>query len=283
MSDYFERSLAWQPNVGPTPNVEADVYAISDTGFTSPLDLTDMSDVPIAKLVADSFGVYPQFKVVTGETAVVTKSGSIISALISELGKQGDPGLSVVDANVVDGELIFTMSDASEINAGAVEGFLPATGGQPEGYVLTVVDGDPVWAASTGGGGRQVEIGTNATHIIWRYTGDTVWQNLIAKSELAGTNGTNGANGTNGTNGESIQMRQNGDYIQAKYPSQTAWNNVALYPPPGGVMIVHWNGTAWPDDRPTARTDITVLWVGGPPANIPPAATGTDIHMPDKP
>lgn len=37
---------------------------------------------------------------------------------------------------------------------------------------------------------------------------------------------------------------------------------------PGVSVAVYWTGTAWPS-RPTARTDITVVWTGGTSANPP--------------
>lgn len=55
--------------------------------------------------------------------------------------------------------------------------------------------------------------------------------------------------------------------------------------PPGSVIAAYWDGTAnWKyaganiTARPTARTDISVLWVGGDVAHPPPGAlTGTDL------
>lgn len=56
---------------------------------------------------------------------------------------------------------------------------------------------------SGGEDGREIELRVNATHIQWRYAGetDTVWRDLIALSALAGADGANGRDGTNGSNG----------------------------------------------------------------------------------
>ena len=70
--------------------------------------------------------------------------------------------------------------------------------------------------------GREVELQKSATHVQWRYVGDTSWTNLVALTDIAwatgatwatgpagptgpmwpaGVNGTNWINGTNGVNG----------------------------------------------------------------------------------
>ncbi len=49
-----------------------------------------------------------------------------------------------------------------------------------------------------GDDGREVQLQSNATHLQWRYVGDTTWNNLIALTAITGSNGTNGTNGTNG-------------------------------------------------------------------------------------
>lgn len=37
-----------------------------------------------------------------------------------------------------------------------------------------------------GGDGREVELSSNATHVLWRYVGDVGWNNLIALDDLGG-------------------------------------------------------------------------------------------------
>lgn len=48
--------------------------------------------------------------------------------------------------------------------------------------------------------------------------------------------------------------------------------------PAGSIIAVHWTGSAWPA-RPTARTDITVHWIGGTEANAPSGLSGTDVWI----
>ena len=56
----------------------------------------------------------------------------------------------------------------------------------------------------TGKDGREVEIGSNATHLLWRYKGDTAWQNLIALADITGPQGPAGEKGEKGDPGEGL-------------------------------------------------------------------------------
>jgi len=62
-----------------------------------------------------------------------------------------------------------------------------------------------------GANGREVEISKNATHIQWRYVGDTQWQDLIAISELVGPQGPQGLTGPQGPAGEKGEKGDKGD------------------------------------------------------------------------
>lgn len=52
--------------------------------------------------------------------------------------------------------------------------------------------------------GREVEIGSNTTHLLWRYKGDTAWQNLIALADITGPQGPAGEKGEKGDPGEGL-------------------------------------------------------------------------------
>lgn len=55
-------------------------------------------------------------------------------------------------------------------------------------------------SGGSSGSGKQIELQKSVSHIQWRYVGDTTWTDLVALSEITGTNGTNGANGIDGDN-----------------------------------------------------------------------------------
>lgn len=49
--------------------------------------------------------------------------------------------------------------------------------------------------------GREIELQVNATHIQWRHSGESSWNNLIALSELKGDKGDQGIQGIQGEQG----------------------------------------------------------------------------------
>ena len=46
--------------------------------------------------------------------------------------------------------------------------------------------------------GREVEIDYNGEYVVWRYVGDTVWNNLISKEDITGPQGPEGPQGPQG-------------------------------------------------------------------------------------
>ncbi len=59
--------------------------------------------------------------------------------------------------------------------------------------------------------GREVIIGSNATDLLWKYDGDTAWQNLISKSEIMGAPGERGPQGPQGPMGPEGPQGPKGD------------------------------------------------------------------------
>lgn len=136
--DYFDAKLALNRDTGSVvPGAVAQVYAIQDTTFSAPLALTDMSGVPMAALVASPTGIYPEFRVVSGEQDVIAKSGSMFTPITSKEGSRGEPG--------------------EEGKAGIG---LPDAGSLPDGYVPITASGEwaiaPAGAGSGGGGSSSI-------------------------------------------------------------------------------------------------------------------------------
>lgn len=66
-------------------------------------------------------------------------------------------------------------------------------------YVATVIPaGEDGEDGEDGTDGREVELQKSATHVQWRYVGDTTWTDIVPLSEITGVNGAPGADG-NGT------------------------------------------------------------------------------------
>lgn len=105
-------------------------------------------------------------------------------------------------------------------------------------------------SSGTGTDGREVQLQKTATHVQWRYEGETSWTNLIALADItgpAGTNGTNGTNGsagTNGTNGREVELFKSATHIQWRLTGDAGWTNlVALADIKGDTGTAGSNGT----------------------------------------
>lgn len=79
----YDAKLGLDQNGNRVINAEADVYAASDTTFSTPLVITDTQGVPMAKLYSNSDGIYPAFRVPSGELSVRVKSGNAITPMTS--------------------------------------------------------------------------------------------------------------------------------------------------------------------------------------------------------
>lgn len=90
--DYFDLAPAISPGGGTVPGAVAKVYAIEDEAFLNPLEITDLSGVPMDELVASADGIYPAFRVVSGEKRVMAKSGDLVLPMTSSEGLRGPAG-----------------------------------------------------------------------------------------------------------------------------------------------------------------------------------------------
>lgn len=149
-NDYFEASLALNPTGGAVPNAIALVYAQTDTAFATPLSITDMTDMPLAQLVASPDGVYPAFKVTSGETHVLAKSGSVVTPITSKLGVMFD---IIPDPAEVTTPLTLIAQDSTYqlVPRDEVYGVPPDPTTAPAGAVLTVQNGVMQWAVQSAG------------------------------------------------------------------------------------------------------------------------------------
>ncbi|MBQ7226918.1 MAG: glycoside hydrolase family 3 C-terminal domain-containing protein [Clostridia bacterium] len=88
-------------------------------------------------------------------------------------------------------------------NNGGVGGGSGGTGSQgPKGDKGDKGDkGETGATGAPGADGREIEIQKSATHIQWRYEGETEWKNLVALEDLKGPAGAPGADGEDGKDG----------------------------------------------------------------------------------
>lgn len=59
--------------------------------------------------------------------------------------------------------------------------------------------------------GREVELQKSATHIQWRYVGESNWINLVALADITGAKGSTGAKGEKGDAGIQGEKGEKGD------------------------------------------------------------------------
>lgn len=83
---YFPATLAIDSVTGARlRNATAQVFAMTDTSFATPLAITDMAGVPLTGniLSSNSDGIYPEFKTPAGVAQVIVKSGSALTPMTS--------------------------------------------------------------------------------------------------------------------------------------------------------------------------------------------------------
>ena len=86
MIDYFPATVALDPLTDAAlEGAVAEVFAIEDTSYTTPLEITDIGGASMGTtLVAGPTGIFPAFRV-DGYTQVVPKVGDIVTPPISSL------------------------------------------------------------------------------------------------------------------------------------------------------------------------------------------------------
>lgn len=110
MEDYFKEAVAYHPSWGGLRNATAQVFALDDVGFTTPLAITDLNGNPLAGLVTNKDGIYAPFKVVGGATQVNIKSGPFVLEVHSVLG----PALGIGSQVATDATRAETARTAAE-------------------------------------------------------------------------------------------------------------------------------------------------------------------------
>lgn len=74
--------------------------------------------------------------------------------------------------------------------------------------------GAPGSDGDDGADGREVQLQKSATHIQWRYAGESGWTSLVALIDLKGVDGTNGIDGEDGANGLEVSLQKSVSHIQ---------------------------------------------------------------------
>jgi hypothetical protein len=95
-----------------------------------------------------------------------------------------------------------------------------------------------------GDDGREIVLDANATHIVWQYSGDVSWTNLVALADLkgeqgdigltgpqgpigpSGVAGTPGTNGVAGADGREVELQKSATHVQWKYDTDVVWTDL---------------------------------------------------------
>ncbi len=124
------------------------------------------------------------------------------------------------DIVTADGNTIGYLKHTCTCGALYLDGFAQEVGVKKvelvgDGLKITYTDGtikdlDSI-KGDKGDDGRQIEMQTTATHIQWRYIGDSVWTDLIALSDISGVKGDKGDEGDKGDKGDKGEKGDKGD------------------------------------------------------------------------
>jgi hypothetical protein len=108
-----------------------------------------------------------------------------------------------------------------------------------------------------GDDGREVELQKSATHIQWRYVGETTWVNLVAIADIVGPGGDDG---------REVELQKSATHIQWRYVGEATWVNLVAIDDivgPGGQGIP----TGGTDGQMLVKDGLTPFltkWVDAP-------------------
>lgn len=188
---YFPATLAVDSSTGTRlRNAKAKIYAITDTTFSNPLDITDLADVPFtgAELISNSDGIFPEFKTPLGVTQVLLRSGQALTPMTSVAASAG----AALEAAEAASQAASAATNASMSATAAVEmaeearqealaaAAAAAAVGATTDTQMTAVQGNP---QSLFAQDQQLRIGTSIATAEAKVRGKT----LLAKSALAYT------------------------------------------------------------------------------------------------
>ena len=130
--------------------------------------------------------------------------GSIVTLTNAKLdlkgdtGKTGETGASIISAAFVGNDLVFTKDDSSTVTLANAK---------------IVLKGD---TGEVGPAGDEVELRKTETHIEWKLSKETEWNELVALSEITGENGADG---------QEVSLQKTSTHIQWKL-GDGAWQDL---------------------------------------------------------
>lgn len=160
-----------------------------------------------------------------------------------EPGAPGEPGPAGADG--ADGLSAYEVAVANGF-AGSESEWLASLKGEPGEKGEKGAPGDPGEPGPAGADGkdgsdgREVELQKSATHIQWRYEGESAWTDLVLLSDLEGPQGPAGSDGaqgpqgdpgpagSDGADGREVELQVTGTHIQWRLTGGSWQNLIAL-------------------------------------------------------
>lgn len=153
--DYYDYALAIDPTAGVViPNATAQVYAVDDISFETPLSITDITGSVLAELKASPTGVFPPFRVTSGETQVMARTpAGVVTPLTSTFGSHGEAAEAAQAAAEASAAEAAASAAAAADSASQADNGLPPGGAIGEVLVKTGAEDRVVGWTSLGAGG----------------------------------------------------------------------------------------------------------------------------------
>jgi len=242
-----------------------------------------------------------------GTDASVVNVGSTSEAVFNftiprgdkgETGDTGDTGAKVTSVAFVDNNIVFTLDDAStvtltdakvELKGDKGDTGAKITSGEFVGddLVFTLDDASTVTVTNakidlkgdkgdTGDTGDEVELRKTATHIEWKLSEETNWNELVALSELKGDKGDTG------DDGEEVSLQKTATHIQWKLGDGDWQDLVALSELKGedGVSF-EWKGewSAGTYDKDDVVERLGSTYIANKETSETPSGSATDWDL----
>jgi hypothetical protein len=156
-------------------------------------------------------------------------------------GQDGQPGADGVtphigqNGNWFIGETDTGVPAAGQPGADGQDGYTPVKG-------VDYFDGQH---GQPGEDGKEVELSVFGDYIVWRYLGDSSWNNLVTLSSItgpSGADGEDGAPGSAGIDGKQIELRENAGWLEWRYVGDANWTQLYEIPTGGSggdTFVVH--------------------------------------------
>jgi len=261
-----QQTVVEKQSISVTPEVVTATAEINTIG-TETLTIVEPGPqgIPGATTAGEGGGYIP------GQNATFGNVSTAALYVPGSGGATGDQGTSIIGQNISSGGNVTAYGN---VNAGNVTANL-STGTLSGNKLSDGITWVPMAAIldiasiQRGYDGREIELQTGATHIQWRYLGDTTWLDLapIPADGAAGANGADGAAGTdgktvlNGSGAPGSGLGTDGDFYLDTAAANLYGPKAAGAWPETYVSLIGPEGPQGPEGPPGSINQAAVLGV----------------------